>query len=264
MVITDIIFEQRDEYFNTDPEGLEERKNNAAETFIDEYLGVLNDIVYGMYNEIITQVKNYMHRMSIYGYKPSRFRNMYFSNKSKDPKLANDDTVNNTVIKTLRRIHRVIFCLSIYNINMKENVMIYTSYFAISKSCPFPISITATQPTGFSYPSLSMLAVPKDLSDEYKTRLIKDEKYIERYNEMLKTLNVSDVLEAIEGLKRQRYYYGSDCTLICWEKPGIFCHRNLVAEWLKREGHLVAEFDVNSYVPKKQEGPTSVYKPGKK
>jgi len=26
---------------------------------------------------------------------------------------------------------------------------------------------------------------------------------------------------------------GSDAILLCWEKPGKFCHRRLVAEWLE-------------------------------
>lgn len=31
--------------------------------------------------------------------------------------------------------------------------------------------------------------------------------------------------------------------LLCWEKPGEFCHRRLVAEWLENAtGELVAEF----------------------
>jgi uncharacterized protein (DUF488 family) len=29
---------------------------------------------------------------------------------------------------------------------------------------------------------------------------------------------------------------GEDAILLCWEKPGEFCHRRLVAEWI--EAHL--------------------------
>ncbi|EDP8947924.1 hypothetical protein IDN71_003483 [Salmonella enterica] len=32
--------------------------------------------------------------------------------------------------------------------------------------------------------------------------------------------------------------------LLCWEKPGEFCHRQLVARWFRRElGIAVEEYD---------------------
>ncbi len=32
---------------------------------------------------------------------------------------------------------------------------------------------------------------------------------------------------------------GEDAVLLCWESPGEFCHRRLVAEWLERETGIV-------------------------
>ena len=42
----------------------------------------------------------------------------------------------------------------------------------------------------------------------------------------------------LDNLDPQRVYedLGGNSTLICWEAPGIFCHRRLVAAWL--EEHL--------------------------
>ena len=37
---------------------------------------------------------------------------------------------------------------------------------------------------------------------------------------------------------------GEDAVLLCWEKPGEFCHRRLVAEWFERElGVEVLEYE---------------------
>lgn len=38
---------------------------------------------------------------------------------------------------------------------------------------------------------------------------------------------------------------GEDAVLLCWEKPGDFCHRRLVAEWLeKRLGVTIKELEL--------------------
>jgi hypothetical protein len=42
---------------------------------------------------------------------------------------------------------------------------------------------------------------------------------------------VLDKLEANKILEE----IGNDAILLCWEKPGQFCHRTLVGEWLSRE-----------------------------
>lgn len=49
-------------------------------------------------------------------------------------------------------------------------------------------------------------------------------RYIELYNE--KILAPLDPFKVIEDL-------GDDAILLCYEEPGEFCHRRLVADWLK-------------------------------
>ncbi len=41
--------------------------------------------------------------------------------------------------------------------------------------------------------------------------------------------------EILERLDPRKVYedLGPDAVLLCWEKPGEFCHRRLVAEWLE-------------------------------
>lgn len=64
--------------------------------------------------------------------------------------------------------------------------------------------------------------------------------YIELYeSEILGRLDARQVwneLHAITG--------GQEPILLCWEKPGEFCHRQLVARWFRRELNiLVGEYD---------------------
>jgi len=50
--------------------------------------------------------------------------------------------------------------------------------------------------------------------------------YREAYQKILDGLDPQEVFEDL----------GEDATLLCWEVPGKFCHRRLVAKWL--EEHL--------------------------
>jgi len=54
----------------------------------------------------------------------------------------------------------------------------------------------------------------------------KDEtRFREQFQEQLAKLDAKAVLKEV----------GEDAILLCWEKPGVFCHRRIVAEWLERE-----------------------------
>ena len=33
----------------------------------------------------------------------------------------------------------------------------------------------------------------------------------------------------------------NDAIVLCWEKPGKFCHRHLVAKWLEKETGLIVK-----------------------
>jgi len=67
--------------------------------------------------------------------------------------------------------------------------------------------------------------VYKDLAPSWNLVKIKDaEEYTRRYKE--EVLNRLDPKKVYKDL-------GDDAILLCWEKPGEFCHRRLVAEWLE-------------------------------
>lgn len=49
--------------------------------------------------------------------------------------------------------------------------------------------------------------------------------YDRQYEAILDGLNAREVLEQL----------GESAVLLCWEKPGFWCHRRRVAEWLEAE-----------------------------
>lgn len=117
---------------------------------------------------------------------------------------------------------------------------IYTSYFANLRNLPdslCPISICGKAPdwyTGIQYkvlaPKYSFFKVFKETHDENY--------YIEHFeNEVLGTLlSPQEVLTTL--IERAN---GKIPCLICYEKPGEFCHRHLVAEWLQNNCNIKVE-----------------------
>ena len=61
--------------------------------------------------------------------------------------------------------------------------------------------------------------------------------YTAAYNRILDSLSPQYIVEFLEGVSE-----GRDVVLLCYEKPGDFCHRQLVAEWLNRNGISVEEY----------------------
>lgn len=39
---------------------------------------------------------------------------------------------------------------------------------------------------------------------------------------------------------------GEDATLLCYEKPGDFCHRHIVSEWFREAGYDVEEYFIKT------------------
>lgn len=66
--------------------------------------------------------------------------------------------------------------------------------------------------------------------DAYKKKIITDNEFTTLYyRHILNKLNPDKVMREL----------GEKAVLVCWEKIGVFCHRHLVAEWLKSEIGLV-------------------------
>lgn len=119
--------------------------------------------------------------------------------------------------------------------------MIYTSYFANLRNLPegvVPVAICGGLPK--FYKGL----VFKDLAPEYNS--FKEYKesgdvgaFSKKYDELvLAKLNVSDVVHKLYKLSG-----GMDVCLVCYEKSGSFCHRELVSRWLTGNGYDCCEFE---------------------
>lgn len=118
---------------------------------------------------------------------------------------------------------------------------IFTSYFGnlrrLQESGIIPVSIARWSPRWYSGMKLTALAPLPDMLRDDITR----EQYIRQYNDrVLARLDPGKVVKALWGMTG-----GRDCALLCYEKPGDFCHRRLLADWmLKRTGLLIPEFGV--------------------
>ena len=121
-------------------------------------------------------------------------------------------------------------CLSFEN---SDGNAIYTSYFGNWKNFPenlIPIAISRFSPRGVTFKTCSELAPSTELLKGYKNNTISKEEYVVQYNEQLAKLDVHKYGKALHGH-----------ILICYEKVGDFCHRHLVATWLKKAGYSVYE-----------------------
>jgi len=103
-----------------------------------------------------------------------------------------------------------------------------TSYFSNIKNVTKPISIAAGAPRWYVGAQYMRLAPKYDTLKDYKSGKIDKDQYTKEYHEKVLNLLDADVIYAY-----LTSIYNEEVTLLCWEKPGQFCHRNLVAKWFK-------------------------------
>lgn len=109
---------------------------------------------------------------------------------------------------------------------------IYTSYYAITKGLIKanlkPIGISLYPPQWYlmsGQKNFELLAPSREIF-----AIKSQEAYTLRFNEYLSTLDAANVFDALGD-----FGGGKDVALLCFEKPGEFCHRRLVAKWLELE-----------------------------
>lgn len=122
--------------------------------------------------------------------------------------------------------------------------MIYTTYFARLKKLPkdiIPIAICGWPPSGYTGPEYRALAPKYDFFKHWKATG-DNEYYIKCYNEqVLSNLNPARVVADL-------YYQigkapcSCNIALVCYEKSTDFCHRHLVANWLRKHGYECEEY----------------------
>ena len=125
--------------------------------------------------------------------------------------------------------------------------MIYTSYFAKLKSLPdniIPISICGKAPDWYKGLQYKKLAPKYDFFMEWK-KTHDNDYYIKCFNEqILDKLNALTVMrDLVDLVNSTENHTGKEIALICYEKPSDFCHRHLVADWLRKNGLQCEEWN---------------------
>ena len=104
-----------------------------------------------------------------------------------------------------------------------------TSYFGNIKKVRNPLSIASRSPRSYKGPQFLTLAPPVQLVRGYRCGDIDKTIYTASYKKFV--LSVLDPETIYQTLIHD---YGEDVTLLCYENPGEFCHRRLVADWFYR------------------------------
>ncbi len=100
--------------------------------------------------------------------------------------------------------------------------MIFTSNFKIAGHLPQAVAISRGVPRGWQG------RVYKALAPSWNLVKIADQtQFIQLYK--------AQVLDKLDARQVLRELGGDDFILLCWEPPGEFCHRLVVAAWLKKE-----------------------------
>ena len=129
---------------------------------------------------------------------------------------------------------------------------IYTSYFGnlrkLHEAGIVPISIARWNPRWYNGFTMQELAPTKYMLSD----ACSEEGYITMYKQILSGMYSGTILKSIESIGK-----GKDVALLCYEKPGDFCHRHMFAEWFtKTTGIQIEEFaaPVVKQVPQYTEG----------
>lgn len=122
---------------------------------------------------------------------------------------------------------------------------IFTSYYAKFRAIDpnfILVQISTSKPSWFE---LCEAALPElypgwGLVNGIKGGTITKKEYEEIYKKRLANIDKHKILSELQELSN--ILGGRDIALLCYEKPGDFCHRHFVGEWLGIE-----ELDLNKY-----------------
>lgn len=113
---------------------------------------------------------------------------------------------------------------------------IQTGSFSIYKG-EHGVSVARGTPRWFKGEQIIELCPSWGLIRDVQKKKITEEEYtVIYYRDYLCGLDAQKYIERLNGK-----------ILLCWEKPGDFCHRRIIAEWIERETGIV----VPEYVSKK-------------
>lgn len=104
--------------------------------------------------------------------------------------------------------------------------MLYTSNYTIAGKLENAVSISQGVPRGWAGRRYLALAPPWRL-----VRMNDPVRFNMEYRqEVLSKLDPRKVVQDLDG-----------CIMLCWEKPGEFCHRIVVSRWIEQHTGIVVE-----------------------
>jgi hypothetical protein len=106
--------------------------------------------------------------------------------------------------------------------------LILTSNFKIAGHLPQAVAISLGVPRGWKGARCTVLAPPRPL-----IKIMDPATFIPLYR--------SQVLDRLDPHKIIQDLGRDDFVMLCWEPPGKFCHRQVVAVWFQKELGLVVE-----------------------
>lgn len=113
-----------------------------------------------------------------------------------------------------------------------------TSYFScrlIDRRKMLLVQISNSVPKGFVPDSGFPEAIPdwRSIVAPYKDGNISEEEYTIRYVKLLEGRRPS-IDRAVRRLETMSALQKKTPVLLCYEKPGDFCHRHILAKWLRK------------------------------
>ena len=124
---------------------------------------------------------------------------------------------------------------------LNKPIEIYTSYFANIRRLPdnfCPISIARSPIKGWNGVSYLNVAPLLTTISKHKSGLSTEEEYTEEYTETI--LSQTTPVKVVDELLRLAD--GKIPCLICYEALGKFCHRHILADWLRGDKVNVQEY----------------------
>ncbi len=118
---------------------------------------------------------------------------------------------------------------------------VYTSYFAragkLIQANVTPIGIALYPPKFFYGSSISCLAPKRYMLNDK----LSEEEYTQLYiGDVLSKINIPILKDTMLRMSNEK-----DIALLCYEKPGEFCHRHIFSRWwLEETGELIEEWGV--------------------
>lgn len=124
--------------------------------------------------------------------------------------------------------------------------MIYTGYYAklkyYTKVGLVPFAISGKVPDFYKGERIKDFAPRFEMFQRWKNKEISNEWYVKEYKEYLETLDKEEVRKFFDSLAEDNV----EAILLCYEKPGDFCHRHIIADWLEVNfGYKVNEYNCN-------------------